>query len=248
MVSFNTLAVCVSALASVCCARSGHVHMHRSGRLQARAGYNGTETTALLPIGTGVVPLPASTITQTSIKVVTVTYTLGNGAIKTATITKAEETIQTVTHVQSIVTVAPIIETTALASIPSFVSVVSVASVASVASPVEPKSTSTRTLVVTVNGSETTTVSIAAETAPPVNIAAEAVASSSACSVQTVYVPQYVTLYSTVTVAAVPSAVRTSITPPYSNNTITESSRSFESTSTTTLSVYTTVYVQPSAV
>lgn len=88
MVSFNTLAVCVSALASVCCARSGHVHMHRGGRLQARAGYNGTETTALLPIGTGVVPLPASTITQTSIKVVTVTYTLGNGAIKTATITK----------------------------------------------------------------------------------------------------------------------------------------------------------------
>lgn len=86
-------------------------------------------------------------------------------------------------------TVAPIIETTALALIPSFVS----------ASSVKPKSTSTRTLVVTVNGSETTTVSIAAETAPLVNIAAEAVASStSACSVQTVYVPQYVTLYSTV--------------------------------------------------
>lgn len=62
--------------------------MHRGGRLQARAGYNGTETTALLPIGTGVAADHTSTVTQTSIKVVTVTYTLGNGAIKTATITK----------------------------------------------------------------------------------------------------------------------------------------------------------------
>lgn len=91
MVSFNTLAVCVSALASVCCARSGHAHMRRGGNLQARAGYNGTETTILLPIGTGVVHPPAdytSTVTQTNIKFVTVTYTLGNGAVKTTVITK----------------------------------------------------------------------------------------------------------------------------------------------------------------
>lgn len=94
MVSFNTLAVCVSALASVCCARSGHAHIHR-GHLQARAGYNGTETTIMLPIGTGVVPPPVehtftstSTVTQINTKFITVTYTLGNGAIKTTIITK----------------------------------------------------------------------------------------------------------------------------------------------------------------
>lgn len=90
MVSFNTLIVCVSALATVCCARSGHAHMHRDVHLQARAGYNGTETISL-PIGTGVISPPAeytSTITQTNTKFVTVTYTLGNGAVKTTIITK----------------------------------------------------------------------------------------------------------------------------------------------------------------
>lgn len=64
--------------------------MHRAGYLQARAGYNGTETTILMPIGTGVVsPVEyTSIVTQTNTKFVTVSYTLGNGAVKTTTITK----------------------------------------------------------------------------------------------------------------------------------------------------------------
>lgn len=104
---------------------------------------------------------------------------------------QTEETVQTIAHVKSTMTVAPIIETATPAFVPSFVSV------ASVVSSAKSKSTSTSTMVVTVAGSETATVTVAAETAPAVNIAAVA-AASSACSVQTVYVPQYVTLYSTV--------------------------------------------------
>lgn len=92
MVSFNTLAVCLSALISVCSAHGGHAHLHRRSYLQARTGYNGTDTT-LLPIATGgVAVLPSAgytaTVTQTNTKLVTVTYTLGNGAVKTTTITK----------------------------------------------------------------------------------------------------------------------------------------------------------------
>lgn len=177
--------------------------MHRGGHLQARAGYNGTETTISVPVGTGVLSPEEDTftVTQTNTKFVTLAYTLGNGVVKTTIITKVrhvltdaygnqvlifmfqtEESVQTTAHVQSTFTVTPIVKLSTF--VPSLVSV------ASVASSAKSKSTSTRTLVVTVAGSETTTVNIAAFAA--------ASSASPACSVQTVSVPQYVTLYSTV--------------------------------------------------
>lgn len=94
MVSFKTFVVCVSTLVSVCCARSGHAHIHRD-QLQARAGYNGTETTNSLPIGTGIAT-PGEytfTVTQTNTKFVTLAYTLGNGVVKTTVITKVRHVL-----------------------------------------------------------------------------------------------------------------------------------------------------------
>ncbi|RPB04196.1 hypothetical protein L873DRAFT_1786448 [Choiromyces venosus 120613-1] len=271
MVSFNILAAAFAAFAAVSEA-SYHGHMAKR-HLHMRASY-GNLTDVLYPtaIGTGSIgtgspaPLPdttappvvpantpehdfTTTITQTTTKCLTLTYTLGSGKEVVTTITKQETTTRTIAHVKATVTIAPVIESTPSVSVtpvatsstiaPVVSSVVSSSSsssgstptIAPVVSSVVPSSssestrTSITTLYVTVPASGTLTVA--------------APSSAPACpSVETVYVPTYVTVYNTVTVAPPVPSVHTSVKPPYQNTT---TSRTTTSTSTTTVRIFKTV-------
>ncbi|KAL7273981.1 hypothetical protein RUND412_003142 [Rhizina undulata] len=266
MVSFSSLVVCVAALASVCNAHA-HGHQRRGRFLNARQQYpngtvyyselapltgTGSAATSVLPSVTVAPELSTSTLIETATKFVTVTYTLGDGRAITKTITKTELNTKTIVPVYSEASSTPAAFSSAV-----FVQEDVAVSVAPSASEVDSTttststdqttSTSTTTLVVTIPyPTSTVTVSSAAAVASSAgsNIIApeEAVAdSSAACSVTTVYVPQYITQFSTITATVTVSPVvqtpPASISPPpFSNSTMTQSY-----SSTTTLSVYVTL-------
>jgi len=235
MVSFNVLATAFAAFAAVSEATyhghvaKRHLHMRASyGNITDIPNLLGTGGPAPVPVPTSTVvadiPEPdyTTTLTSTVTKSLTVTYTLGNGKEVVTTITKLEETTKTIAHVKATLTVSPVIEST-----PGVPSVPASSTVAPV--PVVPYNsgssrTSTTTQYVTAPASGTLTVA-AASSAP-------------ACpSVETVYLPTYITVYNTVTAAPpVPSTNNSEKAPDQSTT-----SRTTTRTSTTTVSVFKTV-------
>ncbi|CUS15834.1 unnamed protein product [Tuber aestivum] len=222
MVSFNALAAALAAFAAVSEA-TYHGHMAKR-HLHMRASYGNVTDVYPVPIGTGSpAPVPVTTTpavvdspetdyttttAQTIATCLTVTYTLGNGKEVVTTITKYETTTKSVAHVKATLTVAPIIESTpsvspmsasstvapVASSVPSskessHTPVSAPSTVAPVASSVpsskESSHTSTTTLYVTAPPSGTHTVAAgpSAPTCP---------------SIETVYLPTYITIYNTV--------------------------------------------------
>ncbi|PWW76535.1 hypothetical protein C7212DRAFT_295109 [Tuber magnatum] len=244
MVSFNALAAAFAAFAAVSEA-AYHGHMAKR-HLHMRGSYGNITDVYPVSVGTGSsAPVPntttpavintpeqdyTTTIAETITKCLTVTYTLGSGKEVVTTITKAcctpipyETTAKTVAHVKATLTVAPIIESTpSVSPVPTPSTVAPVSSV--VPSSSESTRTSTTTLYATVPPSGTLTV-----TAGP---------SAPTCpSVETVYLPTYITIYNTVTAAPPLPPTHNPVTVPYQNTT----SRTTTRTSTTTISFFKTV-------
>ncbi|KAG0129586.1 hypothetical protein HOY82DRAFT_540688 [Tuber indicum] len=245
MVSFSFLAAAFAAFAAVSEA-SYRGHMAKR-HLHMRYAYGnltdvyptsiGTGSPAPGPVTTSIIPDVAgtpeqdytTTLAQTITKCLTVTYTLGSGKEVVTTITKYETTAKTIAHVKATLTVAPVVESAPVVSPVSASSTLAPVVSSPVPSSGQSTRTSTTTSYATAPASGTLTVT-GAPTCP---------------SVETVYVPTYITIYNTVTAGAPVPSTHNPVPPPYQNSTTRSTTTR---TSTTTVSIFKTVTLSTSSV